>query len=186
MGKLFAHLVQKFAHSVNSQWLDSSNHTEFLWTITCNLPGGRMAEPLLCSRREPIKWCRILAPLAGANVNLTFWMCFALVGYSYVGYPIWLWLVWRARRIPFTTASFSPKVSIIIAVRNEERNLPKKLENLKELNYPQDRREIIVISDGSIDRTASILRHEASWITPIILDAARGKAAALNKGVKLA
>ena len=115
-----------------------------------------------------------------------FWTCFGLIAYSYVGYPIWLWLVSHSRRLPLKTMPFAPKVSIIIAARNEQRNLPKKLENLRALNYPRDLMQIIVVSDGSIDHTAGILQNEAHWITPVILELANGKAAALNEGVKLA
>jgi cellulose synthase/poly-beta-1,6-N-acetylglucosamine synthase-like glycosyltransferase len=125
-------------------------------------------------------------PFNGANLNLVFWACLGLVAYSYLGYPIWLWLVAHSRRIPTITAPFAPKVSVIIAARNEEKNLPRKLQNLRELIYPKDRLEIIVVSDGSIDATASILQLESNWITPIILETANGKAVALNEGVKRA
>ena len=51
------------------------------------------------------------------------------------------------------------KFSIIIAARNEEKNLPQLLENLVDQNYPQDHYEIIVADDRSTDRTSLIVKE---------------------------
>jgi poly-beta-1,6-N-acetyl-D-glucosamine synthase len=119
-------------------------------------------------------------------MKLLFWLCLALAGYAYFGYAIWLWLYVRLRKQPILQEPITPNVSIIIAVRNEEANLPAKLENLRLLRYPKDRLQIVIASDGSTDRTASILRDQASSIDPVILDESNGKAFALNEAVKQA
>lgn len=119
-------------------------------------------------------------------MNLIFFICLVLIVYSYAGYPVWLWVVSRWRRIPVSFARCTPRVSIVIAARNEEGNLPKKLTNLRNLNYPRDRIEVIVVSDGSTDHTPAILQDETDWITPVILGTPGGKAVALNEGVKYA
>jgi len=65
--------------------------------------------------------------------------------------------------------------------------LPQKLRNLRELDYPQDRYEIIVISDGSTDATNQILSAQVpSSLRLLILPEHQGKAAALNRGIELA
>src|SRR5258708_10405552 len=74
----------------------------------------------------------------------------------------------------------------MIAARNEEGNVLAKLENLRRLDYPQDRLEIVIASDGSIDRTATILREHVPYISPVFLDVSKGKAHALNEAVKRA
>ena len=51
-----------------------------------------------------------------------------------------------------------PGVSIVIAARNEAARLPARIRNLLELEYPADRRQIIVASDGYDDETVSALR----------------------------
>ena len=117
-------------------------------------------------------------------MKLVFWLCFALAGYAYLGYAIWLWLHVRLRKRPILPKNITPDVSIIIAARNEEANLPAKLENLRLLDYPQGRLQIVIVSDGSIDRTASILRGQAPHIFSVILDESNGKACALNEAVK--
>jgi poly-beta-1,6-N-acetyl-D-glucosamine synthase len=119
-------------------------------------------------------------------MKLLFWICLLLIAYAYFGYAMLLWLYGRLRWRPTLHSPITPSVSIIIAARNEEANLPAKLENLRLLDYPQERLQIIVASDGSTDRTADILRNQASHIVPIILEESNGKAFALNKAVKLA
>jgi poly-beta-1,6-N-acetyl-D-glucosamine synthase len=117
------------------------------------------------------------------TVKLLFWSCFALVSYAYFGYAVWLSLSVRLRRRPIEKGHFTPTVSIIIAARNEEANLPAKLENLRLLDYPQELLEIIIASDGSTDRTVSILREQTSPIVAVVLDESNGKANALNEAV---
>lgn len=117
-------------------------------------------------------------------MKLLFWLCLAVVAYAYFGYAIWLWLQVKLHSRPILQRPILPTVSIIIAARNEEANLPSKLENLRLLDYPQDRLQIVIASDGSIDRTASILLMYASSITPVLLDQSNGKACALNEAVQ--
>jgi biofilm PGA synthesis N-glycosyltransferase PgaC len=119
-------------------------------------------------------------------MTLLFWLCLALISYAYFGYAAWLWLCVRLRSRPIQRGSFTPSVSIVIAARNEEANLPAKLENLHLLDYPQELLEIVIASDGSTDRTASILREQGSRIVAVILDESNGKARALNEAVKRA
>jgi poly-beta-1,6-N-acetyl-D-glucosamine synthase len=117
---------------------------------------------------------------------LLFWVCFVLTGYAYFGYAVFLRLQVVFNSRPILHSQITPDVSIIIAARNEEANLPGKLENLKLVNYPREKLQIVVVSDGSTDRTASILRENASAIVPVILEDSNGKAHALNEAVKKA
>ena len=117
-------------------------------------------------------------------MKLLFWLCLALVAYAYFGYAIWLWLQVRMFRRPILKKPILPDVSIIITARNEEAYLPAKLENLRLLDYPKNRLQIVIASDGSTDRTASILRLHIPAICTVILDQSNGKACALNEAVK--
>jgi biofilm PGA synthesis N-glycosyltransferase PgaC len=118
-------------------------------------------------------------------MKLTFWLCLSLISYAYFGYAILLWICVLLRRRPLLKKYSAPSVSIIMAVRNEEANLPAKLENLRLLNYPPDRLQIVVSSDGSTDRTDDILREQPN-VVPVILETSSGKGQALNEAVKLA
>jgi len=117
-------------------------------------------------------------------VKLLFWFSLSLVIVAYVGYPVALYFRTRLRPRPVRRAIIFPQVSIVLAVRNEEKYLSAKLANLAALDYPADRVEIIVVSDGSTDATNNIL---AAWENcnrrAVLLPDHRGKATAVNHGV---
>lgn len=119
-------------------------------------------------------------------MKLLFWLCLALISYAYIGYALWLAICVRFCRRPIRKGHFTPRVSIVIAARNEEANLPAKLENLRLLDYPRTLLEIVIASDGSTDRTVSILCEKGSNIVAVILGRSNGKACALNEAVKVA
>jgi cellulose synthase/poly-beta-1,6-N-acetylglucosamine synthase-like glycosyltransferase len=119
-------------------------------------------------------------------MKLLFWLSLTLIGYAYFGYAIWLWLQAQLKSRPILKKPIEPDITIIIAVRNEEANLPAKLENLRLMDYPQEHLQIVIASDGSTDKTADILCCQASRILPVILNQANGKAYALNEAVKQA
>jgi poly-beta-1,6-N-acetyl-D-glucosamine synthase len=120
---------------------------------------------------------------SGPKMKLIFWLCFALTCYAYLGYLLSLSLYVRFRGRPVLKAPFSPTVSVIIAAHNEQANLPAKLRNLRQLDYPQKLLQVVIASDGSTDATISILRENEPFVLPVILDQARGKANALNAAV---
>jgi cellulose synthase/poly-beta-1,6-N-acetylglucosamine synthase-like glycosyltransferase len=119
-------------------------------------------------------------------MKLLFWLCFAIIVYAYLGYAMCLWIYACLRRRPVLQRPITPTVSIVIAAKNEEANLPAKLESLGLLNYPPDHLQIVIASDGSTDRTANILRERAAHVVAVILDESKGKAFALNKAVERA
>jgi cellulose synthase/poly-beta-1,6-N-acetylglucosamine synthase-like glycosyltransferase len=99
-------------------------------------------------------------------------------------YPPMLWLSTR-RRKPRTVgaAPTLPSVSMLIAVRNGETIVRDKIANALDLDYPSDRFEVIVASDGSTDRTEQIIRSfDDPRVKPLIFAEHVGKAAALNEG----
>jgi biofilm PGA synthesis N-glycosyltransferase PgaC len=117
-----------------------------------------------------------------------FFVSVSLVGYTYLGYPLWLWVRSRWRPRPVQTGPYSGPISIVMVVRNEAAVLEAKLRNLMELNYPAGRPEIIVVSDGSTDRTNNILSEFAlaGGVQAILKQRSRGKAAGLNDAMRAA
>ena len=118
-------------------------------------------------------------------MKLLFWISIFLILYSYLLYPIWLFL--RARLYPRLVRGkpIFPKISIVIAVRNEEKHLEEKLHNLQRLDYPGELIETIIVSDGSSDRTNDILSNFADHrVRSILLPAHGGKAEALNHAIE--
>ncbi len=122
------------------------------------------------------------------KMKYIFWLAAALVGYSYLGYPAWLWLRSRWSPRPVRRGFVVPTVSAVMVVRNEEAVIARKLENLLTLDYPQDKLDVVVVSDGSSDRTPAILADYArdSRVKVLAKPASQGKAAGLNDAIKLA
>lgn len=119
-------------------------------------------------------------------MRLLFWLCFVVVAYAYFGYALLLWVQASLRRRPVRQAAIQPSVSIVIAARNEEANLPAKLENLRRLDYPLEKVQVVIASDGSTDGTAAFLQQHAEEVVPVVLEESHGKAIALNEAVKRA
>lgn len=117
-----------------------------------------------------------------------FWASALLTAYTYVGYLAWLWLRAWLRPWPVRRGEHEPAVSIVLVVRNEEQVLEEKIQNLLGLDYPADRCQIVVVSDGSTDRTETILRNCGSnpRVHAVLNQLARGKALSLNDGIMVA
>ena len=120
------------------------------------------------------------------GLEAAFWASAALVGYAYAGYPALLWVVARLRPAPAVARDpgLTPTVSVIIVARNEERGLGAKLANCLALDYPRDRLDVLVVSDGSEDGTERIAAGFADrGVRLLALPQQRGKAAGLNEAV---
>ncbi|OQY68657.1 MAG: hypothetical protein B6D46_03145, partial [Polyangiaceae bacterium UTPRO1] len=92
---------------------------------------------------------------------ILFWLCAAAMAYVYVGYPLLLFLVSRVVRRRVAKAAITPTVTMVIAAYNEEQAIAKKLENSLALDYPADKLDILVASDGSTDATNRIVSEFA-------------------------
>lgn len=84
-----------------------------------------------------------------------FWVSAALIFYAYFGYPL-LVLLWPRKR-SVVRGPGTPRVSFVIAARNEQERIDDKIRHLLELPYPSEHREVLVVSDGSTDATAERL-----------------------------
>jgi cellulose synthase/poly-beta-1,6-N-acetylglucosamine synthase-like glycosyltransferase len=117
-----------------------------------------------------------------------FWIAAALVAYTYVGYAGWLRLrvLWRSR--PVLRGQVTPFVSVVMVVHNEEKILESKLKNLLSLDYPEDRLQIVVVSDGSNDGTEQILREFSpnKRVQVILNQLSKGKASGINDAFEVA
>jgi poly-beta-1,6-N-acetyl-D-glucosamine synthase len=117
-----------------------------------------------------------------------FWIAAAVIGYAYLGYPLWLWFRSRWSPRPVRRGVVEPSVSALMVVRNEEAIIAGKLENLLALDYPAEKIEIVVASDGSTDQTVAILQEFSRnhGVRIVLETSSRGKAAGLNDAMKLA
>jgi cellulose synthase/poly-beta-1,6-N-acetylglucosamine synthase-like glycosyltransferase len=103
--------------------------------------------------------------------------------YAYVGYPLILWILGRGRPEPSLPSSDGtwPFVSISIAVYNEEAQVRELIRSLLALDYPRDRLQILITSDGSTDGTDSIVaEYEGQGVELLRMTERGGKTKAEN------
>ncbi len=123
---------------------------------------------------------------SGPMTSLCLWALWAaagFVGYTYVGYPLLLLLlmVVRRRRPRVPPLTEWPAISIVLPVHNEEAVIQDTLENLLQLDYPTDRRQIVVVSDASTDQTDAIVgRYVNRGVRLLRMPVREGKTAAEN------
>jgi biofilm PGA synthesis N-glycosyltransferase PgaC len=116
-----------------------------------------------------------------------FWISVFVLIYTYLGYPVLIALLARLKpqKIRGGKNSELPKVSLIVAAHNEEKVIREKITNSLAIDYPEGLLSVVIVSDGSIDRTNEIINEFASrsGIQFIHYQPRRGKAHALNLGV---
>lgn len=106
-----------------------------------------------------------------------------LAAWVLVGYPVLLAFLAHYFGRPIQKHDIVDSVSVIIAVRNGERWLRNKLESVLSLDYPKDKMEVIIVSDGSTDDTEEIARSYADKGVRLLVVPPGGKPAALNAAV---
>ena len=123
-------------------------------------------------------------------LEILFWVCVVGTLYSYALYPLVLRLVGRRDRAgpgagATVAATDLPLLTVIIAARNEEARLGAKLEDLLAQDYPTDRLQVLVVSDGSTDGTAQIARgYTDAGVECIELEARLGKEAGQARAIR--
>jgi len=112
---------------------------------------------------------------------ILFWISAAVLCYIYFGYPLLLW-IWAALfPRPVRASEYFPSVSILLSAFNEEKVIAKKMENLLSLDYPVEKLEVLVGSDGSTDHTAAILaEYKGEKVAVVALSERGGKPRMLN------
>jgi cellulose synthase/poly-beta-1,6-N-acetylglucosamine synthase-like glycosyltransferase len=114
-----------------------------------------------------------------------FTISLAVCVYLYVGYPALVFVLARLRGRPIRQSDDAqPSMTVIIPAFNEAATIDEKLRNTLALDYPPDRFEAVVVSDGSTDGTAEIARRYAGPRARVLDLPRGGKARALNAGVE--
>ncbi len=119
--------------------------------------------------------------------EIVFGLNLTMLLYVYVGYPLLVYFVSFFRPLPIKKDSFEPFVTVLITAYNEEKDLREKLENTLRINYPPEKLEILVASDGSTDKTDEIAREFAARNVKLFRQEGRkGKTFTQNKAVERA
>jgi cellulose synthase/poly-beta-1,6-N-acetylglucosamine synthase-like glycosyltransferase len=118
--------------------------------------------------------------------RILFWASVLTVLGTYLLFPLLVLVRALIRPRPHTSADIRPSVSMVIAAHNEAASIGAKLENILSLDYPGDRLEVVIASDGSDDGTDEIVRSYAERGVRLLPLPRRGKAPALNAAVAAA
>jgi len=118
-------------------------------------------------------------------MELIFWVMAAGILYTYAGYSLTILLLAQFVLRPIRRAAIEPRVTYLITAYNEAKNIQSKLDQVLSLDYPRDRLEIIVASDGSTDRTDEIVRQFADRRVRLVRVEGRvGKTETQNRAVR--
>jgi len=119
-------------------------------------------------------------------LEISIFSLFSLLIYTYVGYPALLFLLRPLfKKQHDIDEKYEPTVTLLIAAYNEEYVIADKIKNSFELDYPSSKLTILIVSDGSTDKTEEIARGYAQQgIQLIALSPNRGKVTALNEAFK--
>lgn len=119
--------------------------------------------------------------------EIIFWGTIFLIFYTYLGYSLTVMVLSRLFNNDVKKQDIEPRVTFLITAYNEDKNIARKLEDTLSLDYPKDRLEIIVASDGSTDRTDEIAMGFADrGVRLVRVEGRVGKTATQNQAVKQA
>jgi cellulose synthase/poly-beta-1,6-N-acetylglucosamine synthase-like glycosyltransferase len=119
-------------------------------------------------------------------VDFILWLVFGLSGVAlvvaFIGYPLLSQALARRRPVQLVVSPAAPRVTVLVAARNEEASIAARLDNLCELDYPD--LDIVIVSDGSHDATAEIAaRYAGPGVKVVRASDPVGKTAALNAAI---
>ena len=121
--------------------------------------------------------------MIAASAVVVFLVAMLIGGYAYFGYPALLGLIAFFRRRPYGGGEPAdwPLITITVPAHNEERAIGATLDALLAADYPAERRQILVVSDASTDRTDEIVRSYAPRGVELLrVEERKGKTAAEN------
>jgi GT2 family glycosyltransferase len=116
--------------------------------------------------------------------KIMFWSSALFIFLVTFGYPFIMYVLSSLKKHEDDISDIEPMVSLIIAAHNEESVIKRKLKNSLELDYPREKLEIIVASDGSTDRTNEIVASFKSSDIKLFSYERIGKTGAQNETIK--
>lgn len=119
------------------------------------------------------------------EAQIIFWMGLSAMFYTYAGYPLLVYLVSLVRPQRTEKSFCEPSVTILITAYNEEKHIRSKIENTLKIDYPAEKLEILIASDGSTDATDIIVKEfSAQGIRLFRQEGRKGKTFTQNKAVE--
>ena len=125
-------------------------------------------------------------------LETAFWICVAVVFYTYLGYGMLLYGMLAVKRMlgagepdPVVPPDDAlPEVTLMVCAYNEEDIVREKMENIRQIDYPKEKFCIMWVTDGSNDGTNDLLKQYPE-VTLVYSPERRGKAAAMQHGLRV-
>ena len=126
------------------------------------------------------------------TLKIIFWLCLALVVYTYVGYGAVLYIILKVKNIFFRRETtpilpldpqLLPDVTLMICAYNEADVIEEKMQNIRALNYPQEKLCVMWVTDGSNDNSNELLQAYPE-VKLVYSPERKGKAAAMQHGLQ--
>ncbi len=122
--------------------------------------------------------------IASILIALLFWISIGSIFYTYFGYPILIFFLAKLIHKSETYQSWQPPVTLLIAAYNEESVIEDKIKNSLAVDYPKDLYQVLIVTDGSEDKTPEIAkRYSDSGVETLHQTERRGKMAAINRAL---
>ena len=124
--------------------------------------------------------------------KIAFWLCLALVIYTYVGYGAVLFIILKIKNLFFRREAspilpldqqLLPEVTLMICAYNEAEVVEEKMKNIRALNYPKEKLCVMWVTDGSTDESNQMLRAYPE-VHLVYSPERNGKAAAMQHGLR--
>lgn len=121
-------------------------------------------------------------------IVLTFYISLVLVFFAYFGYPLTLVLLSRIKKLKIQKSlNYYPTVTFLITAFNEEKRIKDKLDNTLLLDYPKEKFQVLVASDGSTDATNEIIKsYEGFGVELYVVTKRGGKENAQKEAIQKA
>src|SRR2546423_14431486 len=116
-------------------------------------------------------------------LKAVFWGSLAGLAWTHVGYPVAAAGLRRLRGREVAKDDITPSVTLIVPAHDEEDVIGRRVENLLELDYPEDKLELAVASAGSTDRTHEIVQSFDGRVRLLACERA-GKLPTMNQAVR--
>jgi len=114
-------------------------------------------------------------------LRIVFWASLGALVWTHAAYPAAAAALSRARRRIVRKAAYEPSVAVIVAAHDEEPVIERRIANLRALDYPPEKLELVVTSDASTDRTEELA---AAAGARVVTNPRGGKVAAQNHAVR--
>ncbi|MCP3927692.1 MAG: glycosyltransferase family 2 protein [Bacteroidetes bacterium] len=120
-------------------------------------------------------------------IALIFWLCIFFILYTYFGYPIAIFLLSHLKPKDDHHQTDRPSVTLMILAYNEEKVIEDKIKNSLSLDYPHSKIQILVVADGSTDKTVDKIKKYANQGVELSYTPDRqGKMAAIVRSLSFA